>query len=329
MAGWMAIAGSFFLIVALFDAMASSTSIATREAFERMLSEQPARGLGVSVDSLVGLLRATILVTGAAATLTGILGWWVLQGDRVARAVCTAGAVVIALGAPFATGLWGMFVAFAAGLLWTAPARDWFAGRTVRRPEGAAASAPDARPPAEDVRPRASAEPPAPRPAAPPFGPPPMPGPRPMSASGWPIEGAPARPRNLVVACVVTWVFSAIAAFGQALVLLVLAAAREPFAAELERQPRFDELGIDVDQAVTVLGVSSAVGLVWSLVAISLAAAVWARRAWAQPLLLASASVSLMLSLLAFPAGVVHAVASAVVIWRLLRPDVRAWLARR
>ena len=105
-----------------------------------------------------------------------MLGVFVLQRHRGARIALSVVAVPILLAnlvtAPLTGGLLGALIAAATVMLWTGPARDWFAGRPVRQPP---------------VPPSAREEPPPPNPTPPPVYPPVA------AAAGRPVHATPLR----------------------------------------------------------------------------------------------------------------------------------------
>ena len=78
------------------------------------------------------------MVTGLCAAASAVLGFFVLQRHRGARIALSIIVVPILLAnlvtAPLTGGLLGALIAAATVIMWTGPARDWFAGRPVRQP---------------------------------------------------------------------------------------------------------------------------------------------------------------------------------------------------
>lgn len=135
MAGWMAVLGSAFLLLTLFDLMSQMRSIEMREGIEEFLSTPPGDGLGLTVESTIEILRVLTLVAGAASAAALVLAIYVLQRNKAARLGFTIAAVPIALTAPLSGGFLAVVVVFSASMLWTKPARDWFAGRSPAQSE--------------------------------------------------------------------------------------------------------------------------------------------------------------------------------------------------
>lgn len=145
MAAWVALVASVLLVLAVFEGVSLLHTVDLREAVEKFLSTPPGNGLGLDVPGLVELLRGLLLLSGAAGAAAAVFAAFVLQRNNAARVGFTVAAVVILLTAPASgeflpvmssAGLLMVMIAFSAILLWTKPARDWFAGLPVR-PAGA------------------------------------------------------------------------------------------------------------------------------------------------------------------------------------------------
>lgn len=135
MASWFVIGASVLLVLTAFDSLASLTSVEKREELTELLSEPPFEGLGVSVAEALDVTRVALMVAAACAAAAAVLGVFVLQRHRGARLALSLVAVPLVL-STFVTGdLLGVIIAAATLMLWTGPARDWFAGRPVRQVE--------------------------------------------------------------------------------------------------------------------------------------------------------------------------------------------------
>lgn len=141
LAGWVAVSASIFLIIALFESVSGLQTLEVREGVEEFLAEPPGSGLGLDVSGALRVMRIAMLVAGACAAATAVLGVFVLRRDRTARVVLSVLAAVLFVTAPLAGGFLAMMVAVAAVLLWSRPANDWFAGRPPRSDTAAAAPA--------------------------------------------------------------------------------------------------------------------------------------------------------------------------------------------
>src|SRR4051794_19907131 len=133
-AGWTVAVASAMLVVTVFDTMARLHSVDTRDSLTRTLGAGSAKDFGISLTDALGVMRGALFIAGVAAVVTGILGIFVLQRHATARIVLTVAAVPVVLTAPFSGGFLGLLIGGSAALLWSRPARDWFAGRPPARP---------------------------------------------------------------------------------------------------------------------------------------------------------------------------------------------------
>ncbi len=134
MAAWVAVVGSALLVLTLFDSMSQIRSVEVRESIEEFLATPPGSGLGLDIAQVVEILRVLMLFTGAAAAIALVLAIYVLQRNNAARIGFTVAAVAIMLTAPLGGGFLPIMIGFAAMLLWTKPARDWFNGTPTPEP---------------------------------------------------------------------------------------------------------------------------------------------------------------------------------------------------
>lgn len=128
-AAWLIMGGSLFVLVSAFEQMAGVQSLDTRRAVQDFLAEPPADGLGVGVQDVLDTMRVLVLITGACATASLILGIQVLQRSRSARLALSVLAVPLFVCGLVVGGIMSSFVAAAVVMLWVQPARDWFNGK--------------------------------------------------------------------------------------------------------------------------------------------------------------------------------------------------------
>ena len=131
MAGWVAIIGSALMVLTLFDSVGRLRSLEFRNSVDEFLSTPPGSGLGLEIGQVVEIMRYLMFFSGAAAAAATVLAIYVLQRNNAARIGFTIAAVGIMLTAPVSGGFLPVMIAFSAILLWSRPARDWFAGRPV------------------------------------------------------------------------------------------------------------------------------------------------------------------------------------------------------
>lgn len=352
-AGVLGVVGSVLLVLSLFDAAQRVRSVEMRSAVEDFLSEPPGNGLGVSTGWVLEMLHGMVLVNGALAAVAAVFAVYVVQRHHGARIGFSIVAVLLLLTAPLSGGVMAMLVAFAATMLWGQPARDWFAGRepapkAVRRDreeEGATRSWPAPDPaslsssaPGGTGAAWASPAAETPGPAPYPFGTRPDPRWAPPAADQQPAVPAWAvgtpqdpdrRPGSVTSAAVLTWVFAGLTALGYLLVVVMLMAARQPLVDAIQADPQFESLPLSTNDLLAVLWVMSAVAIFWSVSAFVLAVLVFRRVAWARVGLVVSAAAAMLVSLLAFPFGLLHGLAAATTFALLLGRRSAAWFARR
>jgi len=350
--GWLIAVASLMLVASVFDTMANLRSVDTRDALAKALSTGWAEGLGMNLDDALTVVRAGLFVAGVAAAVTGILGIYVLQRHATARIVLTLAAVPVVLTAGFTGGFLAVVIGAATALLWSRPARDWFAGRPPARPETrpAVATRSQVDRPGGDTPAGAwpaPVGPPAPQaPAAPPESlPPPTAGwgqPAGWSAAppaGWDRRTAaysvpsvpstrPLVPTHVRVACALTWVFTGLTA-AIYLVLLVLIAVDRPRVLDLLRDnPGVRDTSFSDDQLVAAVVAASAVVVAWCVIAGVLAFLAWRRQSWAWITLVVSVGMSALVEVLALPFTVVHLAAAAIALRLLLIRPTREWFRR-
>ena len=350
MAGCFVVGGSLLLLVSVFDSITNLNSVDTRDEVAKVLSAGGA-GFDLSVSQALTVMRAGLTVAAVCAAAAAVLGVFVLQRSSGARLALTIVAVPILLTAPLTGGLVGALVAASTAVLWSGPARDWFAGRPVRQPVQPTKS------PTPPTDPTPSADGPAdrPSPVAPeistraypsPSGPPatrgygqqpvdpgsPQQG-APVWASTatqpWSATAAPAGPVPVPVkvACFLTWLFSGAVALMYAALLVVLIVARGDIVDLVKKSPAWEQSNLEPGMLMPVLWVGCLMFLGWSLGACVLAVFTWRRHNWARYLLVASAGAALVASTFAFPIGIAHQIAAAVTIGALFNARARAWFA--
>jgi hypothetical protein len=315
--GWVVAVASALLVVTVFDATTHLHSVETRDAVTDALTSGSARGLGLGVDDALAAIRWVLLVVGVAAAVTGVLGVFVLQRHVAARIVLTVAAAPITLSAPVGasseTG-WalplfflGLVVAAGAGLLWTEPARDWFAGRTpATAPALVRASWP---PPARREQPPAQALPPPPtvrrveqRPVTP-----------------------PRVPVEVRVACILTWAFSALTAAAYVVIIAAFAVDRAGTVDLARDSAGISDVSLSDSELVGVVLATRALFLVWCVLASLLAALCWRRHGWAWIALVVSCGMATVVAMAAVPYSVLHVAASFAAFVLLLRTSTRGW----
>ncbi len=319
LAAWLIMVGSGIVVAMVFDRVGALHTLETRESVEKFLAEPPGSDLGVGVEGVITLLRVTSMVAAGCATAAAILGYQVLRRSRSARLALTVIAVPLFLTGMVTGGFVSSVVAAAALMLWLQPSRDWF------REPGAKAA-------------RAGA--PRPDPWAPRAGTPVSPyaaSQQPVSATGplpvtTPNSSAP-RPSAVLRACVLTWLFSALAAIALVVTGVVVAVQPDVLLDDVHRRsPDLADQGVSDSLLLGVTFVMLAALVVWCVAAAVLAVLVVRRVDWARIVLVVSAGIAAALSLAGTVAGavllVLPLVAAVATIVLLVRPDSSAWFRR-
>ena len=360
MAGGFVIGGSVLLLLSIFDTMAGLQSVEMRDEITKVINSPTGKGLGISVSEALTAMRVGLMVAAACAAAAAVLGVYALQRHRAARLALGVLAVPILLTAPLTGGLIGAVVAAATLMLWSGPARDWYAGRPVR--ESGPALAPRSRPSASEKQPPRGADRdhyPVPPPSTPAAGDPSS-APRatslttagsstepgttagfgqlptalaaPSAGDRLPPPYAATRsdsevPVTVKVACILTWVFSGVVALLYAGMLLALIFAQDRIVDYVVTSPAWQRAGLEQSALVPILWVGCLVFLAWTVGALVLAWLTWRRHNWARWLLACSAAATIVAALFAFPVGVLHQLAAVLTIVGLFGSAAREWFA--
>jgi hypothetical protein len=300
--------GAAFLVLMAYQHVSELGSLESQEAAGQLLNDPPFDELGLTVDDVQRTERVLSLLAGGAAAAAAILGFEVLRRSRVSRRVLTFLAPVLLLAGMVVGGLIAFVVVAAIVMLWSPQAREWFGDPVPTEPTPPA----DAETPARQQPPREGgvavlAPPPVVRPVV-----------------------GPRRPRQVMTACIVTWITSALVSLGSLASMAVVLAAPDDLIGQLRDQnPQLEEQGIS-DGLVIGIVVATVVGLVlWSLAASVLAFLTMRRRRWAAITLLVSGGCAGALCLVSTLLGSVIAavpLAGCVAVGILLtRPEAKAW----
>lgn len=258
MGAWMVIAAAAIHVLGSFDQMRGLRSIETKERIDEALRSMAGSGLGMTRDQMFDVMHVGLLVSAAAATAAIVMGIQALRRDRTAPWVLIGLSVLVFGGSLMFDPLMGMFLGAGTALLWSGPARDWFAGRPVRmsrmevamsemnqpRPEGEpeprhpTGPEPTASPPTQPGQPEQPPYSAPPQPAQPPaYGQAPHPYGQPPPAYGYgavPPYGQPTAPppgfaptsggapSSVKTASIITIVMGALTALGSAFTMVAL-----------------------------------------------------------------------------------------------------------
>ncbi|GAA5155429.1 hypothetical protein GCM10023340_40680 [Nocardioides marinquilinus] len=321
LSGWLVVLGSVFVVLGAFERVATLGSIESQQAAADALDRAPSTGFDLSVDDVQLALHVMAVVAGGLATLTGAAGWLVLRRSREARVVLSVAAPLLVLAGLGVSPFAAMLVAAATVMLWVQPSRAWLAGQPVPVPAGAG----DGRAERQVERP---AETPAERPAEPVQTPgpphPPAPGPSgtmsamtynpgsesypppPQYGGGNPYGGSGAptkRPGTVTAAAIITMVFGALTTLGCGILgLTLLLADKSDVINDLQDrlgdQSTFDDYSFeDWENVLSAAGIIFLVLAVWALISIALAVGAMRGSNGARIMLIISAGVSIVVSL--------------------------------
>jgi hypothetical protein len=154
-----AVIGSIMMVLAAVTLAQQLESTQMRQALSQLIEDPRFVSLHLTLSDAQALVRYTLMAVGALSVTSLVLAVFVLLRHRISRIVLTALGGAVAVFALFGgTGGWAIsvYVGVSIGLLWTRPAREWFA-----RSDGLPSSVPP--PPPPQLRP-----PPPPPPAPPP-----------------------------------------------------------------------------------------------------------------------------------------------------------------
>ncbi len=341
-AAWMIMVGSVFVVLIVWDRIAGLHSLDTRKALEPILDDQRMKDAGIELNDMLAVIRIVSMVAAGCATAMVVLGYQTLQRNRRARLALTVLAVPLFISGLATGGYVSSAVAAAVGTLWLGNARLWFDGKTV--PQGPSTASRTGRPADRPVWPPpfdpGPSSPPGPTP--PPSGqahPPTAPGtataaapwtPPPTTRYGAPPASADdTRPTPLVWACVLTWIFTALAAAVFVTSVVVLAQNPDLVLDKMhEQNPDLAAQGVSDHLILVVCYVTCIALALWSATAAVLAVLAFRRKRLALYALLVSAAGAAVFCLLGVLGSLIVLVplaATLVTIGCLVRPDVRAW----
>ncbi len=341
--------GSVFVVLLMWDRVTNLHDLETQKALQSFLDHSEVKGAGLGLGDLVTIVKVVSMGLAACAVAMVVQGYQATKRSRGARLALTVLSIPLFLlglvGDGFvssaAATFWCSGVVAAVLTLWLGPTRVWF---------GDPAPSPPQAPPQATPRVPQSTQTPGQPPTTPhatelPTG---LPTrlPTRLAAPTTPAAWTPpptsahdvrarrgARPRALLWACLLTWVFTGLAGTGLALSLAVMSRDPDSVLDEMYRQnPELAEQGLTQQTTLVVLWVISALVLAATVAAAVFALLVFLRRRWAWYALLASAGVAAVVFLvgaLGSPVALVLVGASVATIACLVRPEVRSWLVSR
>lgn len=343
MAGWMVVIGSLFSIVTAFEVVGRVRSLETREAIERFLAEPPGSGMGLDVEGVVKVLEGTATAAAVIASMTAVLGYFAVRGDRRARTGLAFLAVPLFLTGLAVGGFLTSLVAAACGLLFVSPSREWYDGKPIPTsslagpgsgPEsGGDRGAPHDGPPTHGPggSPSGQAGPP---PAEHPYGAPHTSPYVTATRQPWSTPDAPrpTRPPSVSVAVALTLVTSSVMLLLSLVGLVAIAAAPELMVDEMQRtRPDLLEQGLTREAIVVTALATAGTLVVASLLAIGFAIALLTGKRWGATGLLVMCVLTVVFCMVAALSSVVAllpGVAALLVLVNVRHRQTQAWLRR-
>jgi hypothetical protein len=344
LAVWAIMVGSLLVVVTAFETISGLRSLEMRETLQDLLSTPPLDGLGLDVPGAQQVMRVASMVGAGSATMAGLLGYQLLQRDKVARVVVTLLALPIFVAGlvtgPFISSL----VVVAITMLWLHPARSWFEGTWRPDPPSPEPALPPLPAPGADFT-STPGQAPGPPPAGPwhPGPPPvsPMPGvpdawePAPYRLAGphpqRPTRHRP-RPNSVAWAVAITWFYATMVLILSVLSVALVLSDPTFLLDELRRQNPELAAGVAQEDLVRTTLVTGGVLIVWSVAVGVLATLTYQRVAWGRTVLMvvlgATGGILIVGAALGQFLLVVPLLGVAVVYSLLVRPDARGWYRR-
>lgn len=337
LAGWLIILGSLAAVAASWQQISTLRTLDTRDKVHQMLAG-PLAGSGASVNAVLDVMHGLAVISGACAAAAAILGWYALQRNRSARIGLTVLALPLFFAGMSGGGFFSSLAAASVALLWMPTARSWYAG--VDRP-----THPTLEPSGQPGQPEHAVDRPSLEPAhhTATYAAPPMSAQQPQAWTGhWQQAAPPAvdtrRPAAVTIAAILTWVTSAL--FSASTLLAAVVTTANPGMLEslvkkeqavLERSGQ-GSVQISTDLLLVALWLVTAAVVLVAVTVSVFAVFAWRRQEWARIALLVCSGVAaafFLISALSSPATVLFLAAAVATFAFLLRPETRAWFARR
>lgn len=319
--------GGALTSVVLFETLQGWGSIEMQEALRRSLDQV---GADVDLDALLPTLRWAVMGLLVAAIAATVFAFYAARGHQASRIGLTVLAALAAVTFVF-SGVAGLLPAVLSALvvylLWSAPAREWFAVVNGRTPLslGAEPSVPAGAAPT-------SFAPVAPHRQYEQSAVPPPPAYDPAQYPEHAVAPVAGRPRPVTLALVLSAAGHAVGAALSGLVVLILLALRDDVVAQYESNEflrrQLDSAGLTAEQMVTF---GAWLFGAWAVVSLlGLAATAWAamRRPAGWWALLVMSVLAAGVAAFGLPVGLVWIVGAIVVIVQLSRPEAKEWFRR-
>lgn len=315
------------MLIYIFATLSNWGSIELQEQVRNALEKELLSEADLDVAEVLGWLRILLMAGAALAVSTIVFAIYTARGHRGARVALT----ILAAGSSFvfvAFGLAGLLPAAMAALcvfyLWSAEARAWFRGEVPLPHPGGLSTALGTAPPAQ---PSPGYAPDQPRPSDRPFATPP----------GTPARASPTGkpPRAISIAVIVTSVMAGlvglVCGLNSFLYLISPAEYRDLLLENplLTDSGLLEQTGMSAAELARLMFISTAIGFVLAIAAISAALLMLRRAPAARVVLTVLAALTIGISLAAFPPGLIWAGGTVYVLVLLYRADVNRWFRAR
>lgn len=300
-------------------------SIEVQDQVKQVLAAEPLKSSGLAITDALSWLRWALMAAAAVAVAGIVFAIYTARGHQASRVILT---VICGLASLvfLAGGLFGLLpAAFAIGCgiyLWTADSRQWFAVKNGK---------------AILVE----------KPRVDPFANPGMTGgfETPREAATQPAEGSPApqaatyvaapirgpQPKAVLGAGLVALIMSAMVALVSGMNAVFYAVAPDAYVRLFNDNPLMrdtvSQAGMTAAELARALFIGCSIALIFSLAAIVAAGATLAGKRLGRNVLVGLTVVTVPISIVAFPVGLVWTAGAIATLVLLKRPDSRAWFA--
>lgn len=311
LAAWMVIICSVYVVLTSIETLGTLTSLAAREAATELIDQTP-QFKSLSVDTLLDVRRWAGVGAAVLGGVAAVLGFFAWRRDRAARTGLAVVAVPLFLVGMVTSSLMTILAAASVIMLFREPVASWFAGRPLPAPPERGSFG-------------------GPRSTVAPSG---QLGPDAGGAADWtpqePGNGSMPRPRQVLAAVAVTWIFATVSVLIAVATAAVVATERDLLWEQMLKQSP------DIaDQGITP-GLVQAMGIIMSLVLVALAVAaivcamaLLQRKKWGALGLIALCLMFAMfclMSVLVNPVMLLPGAAAVYVIAMVRSRDSRVWV---
>lgn len=309
------------LLLYVTSTLSNWGSIEVQDQVKKVLAAEPLRSSGLAITDVMSWLRWALMGAAAVAVAGIVFAIYTARGHQASRVILTVICGLASL--VFLTGgLFGLLpAAFAIGCgiyLWTADSRQWFA---VKNGKAILAEKPRADPFAASG-----------------FETPPTSAPQPAEGSTAPQPAAyvtaPIRdpqPKAVLGAGLVALIMSAMVALVSGMNAAFYAVAPDEYVRLFNDNPLMQDTvrqaGMSAAELARALFIGCSIALIFSLAAIAAAGATLAGKRVGRNALVGLTVVTVPISIVAFPVGLVWTAGTIVTLVLLKRPDSRAWFA--